>query len=40
MTFKELMETDKILSKDILKLKKISFAQKKQLIEIHNMKKF
>lgn len=40
MTFKELMETDKLLSKDILKLKKISLIQKKQLIEIHNLKKF
>ena len=40
MTFEELIETDKLLSKDILKLKKLSFAQKKQLIEAHKIKKF
>ena len=40
MTFEELVETDKLLSKDILKLKKLSFTQKKQLIEAHKIKKF
>lgn len=40
MTFKELLETDKLLNKDILKLKKLSFSQKKQLIEAHSSKNF
>lgn len=40
MTFEELLETDKLLNKDILKLKNISMSQKKKLIEAHNMKKF
>lgn len=40
MTFEELLETDKLLNKDILKLKNISMSQKKKLIEVHSMKKF
>ena len=40
MSFEELLETDKLLSKDILKLKKLSLVQKKQLIEAHKIKKF
>jgi len=40
LTFSELLETDKILTKDILKLKNLSLSQKKQLIEVHKMKKF
>lgn len=39
MTFEELLETDKLLNKDILKLKNISMSQKKKLIVVHNMKK-
>lgn len=40
MSFKELKETDKILTKDIIRLKKLTLGQKKALIEIHNEKKF
>lgn len=40
MTFEELLETDKLLNKEILKLKNISMNEKKKLIEAHNMKKF
>ncbi|WP_327857972.1 hypothetical protein [Acinetobacter guillouiae] len=40
MTFEELLETDKLLNKDILKLKNMSMSQKKKLIEVHSMKKF
>lgn len=40
MSFEDLKETDKILSKDIMKLNNLSFDQKKQLIEIHKLKKF
>ena len=40
MSFEELLETDKLLSKDILKLKKLSLVQKKQLIEANKIKKF
>jgi hypothetical protein len=35
-----LLETDKLLNKDILKLKNMSMSQKKKLIETYNMKKF
>ena len=38
--FEELLETDKLLNKDILKLKNISMNEKKKLIEVHSMKKF
>lgn len=40
MTFEELLETDKLLNNDILKLKNMSMSQKKKLIEEHNMKEF
>lgn len=40
MAFEELLETDKLLNKDILKLKNISMNEKKKLIEVHSMKKF
>ncbi|WP_227565870.1 hypothetical protein [Acinetobacter bereziniae] len=40
MTFEELLETDKLLNKDILKLKNISMNEKKKLIEVHSLKKF
>jgi hypothetical protein len=39
MTFEELLEKDKLLNKDILKLKNIFMSQNKKLIEVHNMKK-
>ena len=40
MTFEEILETDKLLNKDIMKLRNLSLNQKKKLIEIHNLKKF
>lgn len=39
MTFEELLGTDKLLNKDIMKLRNLSLTQKKKLIEIHNLKK-
>lgn len=40
MNFEDLKKTDKILHQDIMKLDQLSLNQKKQLIEIHTLKKF